>query len=171
MRKRPHEDTLTSETMVDKLLDLSSRILSVFKRPRTDAPESAHIHSPLSDEAVAEGFTLTDAGGRSEIAAVKSELDAAKVELAAAEAKLSAAEAKLAAAEAKLAAAKNELTTGLGRGDQNIIKRADDYVSVVQEEVAVLSKSRNTAQARVDRLTESLSLAEVAARPAGAGAS
>ena len=81
MRKRPREDTQTSETMLDKLLGLTGRILSVFKRPKTDAPESAHVPSSLSDEAVAEGFSLTGAAGRSEIAAVKGELDAAKVEL------------------------------------------------------------------------------------------
>ena len=150
MRKRPHEDTLTSETTVD----ISQRFKEMFsaKKPKTDAPKSAHV--PPSGEAVAEGFTSTGAASRSEIAAVKHELTAAEAKLAAAKVELAAAKAKLTAAEAKL-------TTAKGSGDQNIIKRADDYVSIVQEEVATLSKSRNTAQARVDRLTESLTKIEL----------
>ena len=136
-------------------------ISASVKKTKTDAPESAHVPSPPSGEAVAEGFTSTDAAGRSEIAAVKHELTAAEAKLAAAKVELTAAEAKLTAAKVELTAARNELTTAKGSGDQNIIKRADDYVSIVQEEVATLSKSRNTAQARVDRLTESLTKIEL----------
>ena len=56
------------------LRDLKSLILSAFKRPRTDASESARVPSPPSGEAAAESFTSTGDAGRREIAAVKDEL-------------------------------------------------------------------------------------------------
>ena len=150
MRKRPHENAQTAETTVD----ISQRFKEMFsaKKPKTDAPKSAHV--PPSGEAVAEGFTSTGAASRSEIAAVKHELTAAEAKLAAAKVELTAAEAKLTAAEAKLELAKTN-------GDQDSIADAKRDVNRVREEVESLSKSRNTAQARVDRLTESLTKIEL----------
>ncbi len=100
---------------------------------------------PPSAKAVAEGFTSTSAAGKSEIAAVKDELDAA---------------------EAELTEAKSELTAAEASDNEQKVANAKRDVNRVREEVESLSKSRNPAQARSDRLTESLTDIELAARSA-----
>ena len=87
---------------------------------------------PPSAKAVAEGFTSTSAAGKSEIAAVKDELDAA---------------------EAELTEAKSELTAAEASDNEQKVANAKRDVNRVREEVESLSKSRNPAQARSDRLT------------------
>ena len=133
--------------------------VAVLLPPSVIAPPPAVVKPVVDSAEVAKEPPLTEP-----IATIK-------VAIAEAEAKLAAAKTELTAAKSELTAAKVELSMAEKSGDQNSIADAKRDVNRVREEVESLSKSRNTAQARVDRLTESLSLAEVAARPAGAGAS